>query len=70
MVQVHKWANTEENTTIEVEHGAIVLGELTEKDKQATDREDKLITKYFIIEVYTTNPDRKIKDRVRLVIAG
>ena len=68
MVQVHKWANTEENTTIEVEHGAIVLGELTEKDKLATDTEEKMLTNYFTIEVATVDQDKRTKESTKLII--
>lgn len=69
MIQVHKYANTEQNTTIEVKGGVIVLGELTEKDKLATDAEEKLLTHYFSIEVATVDPNSKLtKESAKLVI--
>lgn len=68
MVQVHKYSNTEEDTTIEVEGGVIVLGELTEKDKLATDTEEKMLTNYFTIEVATVDQDKRIKESAKLVI--
>lgn len=71
MVQVHKWTNTEENTTIEVKGGAIILGELTEKDKLATDKEEKLLTNYFTIEVATTDTGNKTtKESARLIVSS
>jgi hypothetical protein len=68
MVQVHKYSNTEEDTTIEVEGGVIVLGELTEKDKLATDTEEKMLTNYFTIEVATVDQDKRTKESAKLVI--
>ena len=71
MVQVHKWINTEENITIEVDNGVIILGELTEKDKSATDNEEKLLTNYFTIEVATFNSgdDKTTKDSAKLSVS-
>lgn len=70
MVQVHKYANTEQNTTIEVEGGIIVLGELTEKEKLATDKEEKLLTNYFSIEVATIDRnDKTTKESAKLRVS-
>ena len=64
MVQVHKYSDT----TIEVEGGVIVLGELTEKDKLATDTEEKMLTNYFTIEVATVDQDKRTKESTKLII--